>query len=101
MRLYLPSEPNRSGDIMLGQGLVVLSLEQLLAPFREHQLQEEPASLLLWQSSMQPEEILFQAKKEAGNAMEQDDNEVHLKLKLSLSLPVGPTLAAACRFLGR
>ncbi|XP_054841712.1 protein phosphatase 1 regulatory subunit 3G [Eublepharis macularius] len=90
---------------MEGRGSAVLGLGQLLAPFGERQLQEEAASLPLWQSrSSEAEEALLQAREEAGDcaagaAGEQDDEEALRELRRrhgrSLSLPASPTLADA------
>ncbi|XP_048363401.1 protein phosphatase 1 regulatory subunit 3G [Sphaerodactylus townsendi] len=102
---------------MEGRGSAVLGLGQLLAPFGEHQLQEEAASLPRWQKSSsnsssseeEEEEARLQGRQEAGDpAEEQDDDEEEEDEKAllalrrrhgrSLSLPASPTLAAARLF---
>lgn len=105
---------------MEGRGSAVLGLGQLLAAFGERPLQEEAASLPLWQGrSSGPEEALLPGQKEADDPAQQDyavgageeqhdgeeEEESLLDLRRrhgrSLSLPPSPTLAAARLFPGR
>nr|XP_056710943.1 protein phosphatase 1 regulatory subunit 3G [Euleptes europaea] len=93
---------------MEGRGSAVLGLGQLLAPFGEHQLQEEAASRPFWQSGG-PEEEEDEEEKEQGDASgaaEEQDEAALVGLRRrhgrSLSLPASPASAAAARlFPGR
>lgn len=95
----------------------MLGFGQLLAPFGEHQQQEELAPVPPWRgrsSELEEAKALLQARGEAGKAVaqqrdsarerEEDDEEAAALSELrrrrgrSLSLPASPTLAAAQLF---
>ncbi|XP_062986401.1 protein phosphatase 1 regulatory subunit 3G [Elgaria multicarinata webbii] len=101
---------------MESRGAAVLGLGQLLAPFGEHQKQEDAASRPPWRGGCEeeeaaaaaagrnPVELQQQRRDRAGGAAAawEKDEEALLELRRrrgrSLSLPASPTLAAARLF---